>query len=206
MADTKTSALTAFTTPIGADTLPIYDSTNTTLKQMALSTMHYKYINYSTAAQGAGFATDTYVTGSNISIPSGGPYAGSLYRCLITVSKTAAGSATPIIQLRIGTLGTTGDASICSFTFSAGTAATDVGVFEVIGLFRTVGAGTSAVVQGHCSLVSQPTTGFSSLLHGVQTTSAGFNSTTASLIAGVSVNGGASAAWTVQLVRAELML
>ena len=160
--------------------------------------------NQSTAAQGAGFATDTYVTGSNITLPSSRPKVGTRYRCLISVSKTAAGTATPIIQLRYGTNGTTADTSLCSFTFSAGTAATDVGVFEVIAVYRSVGAATAAVVQGHCTLTSQPTTGFSSLLKGVQTTSAGHDSTTANTILGVSVNGGTSASWTVQLVSATL--
>ena len=160
--------------------------------------------NWSVAAQGAGFATDTYVTGSNILIPSGYPLVGTRYRCRISVSKTAAGTATPIIQIRIGIAGAVGDTSRCSFTFSAGTAATDVGEFDVSGLFRTVGSGTSAVLQGHCGLTSQATTGFSSLLKGVQTTSGGFDSTVANSFIGVSVNGGASAAWTVQRVEAEL--
>jgi hypothetical protein len=161
--------------------------------------------NQSTAAQGAGFATDTYVTGSNILIPSQRPRVGSTYRCLISMSKTAAGTATPIVQLRYGTAASTADTSLCSFTFSAGTAATDVGLFEVIATFRAIGSGTSAVVQGHCALTSQPTTGFSSLLHGVQTTSAGFDSTTSNAQLGVSVNGGTSAAWTAQLVQATLL-
>lgn len=155
----------------------------------------------STAAQGAGFATDTYLTGSYIKFPAL-PKIGTKYKCRFSVSKTAAGTATPIIQVRYGTAGTTADTSRNSHTFSAGTAATDVGVFEVYAIFRAVGA--SAVVQSWCSLVSQPTTGFSSLLKGVQTTSGTFDSTVASLGAGVSVNGGTSAAWTVQLVSAEI--
>jgi hypothetical protein len=160
--------------------------------------------NWSTASQGAGFSSDTYLTGSNILIPAQRPRVGTLFRCRFSVSKTAAGTATPIIQLRYGTAASTADTSLCSFTFSAGTAATDVGWFEVNGLFRSVGSGTSAVVQGHCALTSQPTTGFSSLLKGVQTTSSGFDSTTANTYLGVSVNGGTSASWTVQMVQSSL--
>ena len=158
--------------------------------------------NSSTAAQGAGFASDTYVTGSSILIPSIRPKVGTLYHCKITATKTAAGTATPIVQLRYGTTASTSDTSLCSFTFSAGTAATDTGMFEVYGLYRSVGSATSAVVQGYCSLISQPTTGFSSLLKGVATTSAGHDSTTVNTYLGVSINGGASASWTVQLVQA----
>lgn len=160
--------------------------------------------NQSTTSQGAGFSSDTYLTGSSILIPSIRPSVGTMYRCLFSVSKTAAGTATPIVQLRYGTNASTSDTSLCSFTFSAGTAATDVGLFEVIGMYRSVGSGTAAVVQGHCSLISQPTTGFSSLLKGVQTTSAGHDSTTANTYLGVSVNGGTSASWTVQMVSAKL--
>lgn len=159
--------------------------------------------NRSTAAQGAGFATDTYLTGSYLKFP-GLPKVGTKYRCKFSVSKTAAGTATPIIQVRTGTAGSTSDTSRNSFTFSAGTAATDVGVFEIIIVFRAVGSGTTAVMQGSCALTSQPTTGLSSLIKAVQTTSGGFDSTTADLGIGVSVNGGTSAAWTVQLVEAEL--
>jgi hypothetical protein len=160
--------------------------------------------NYSTVAQGPGFAADTYLTGSFILFPSGGPKVGTSYKCRFSASKTTAGTATPIVQVRTGTLGTTGDTSRCSFTLSAGTAATDVGLWFVEVVFRSVGAGTSAVAQGSLALTSQATTGFSSLLKGVQTTSGGFDSTTAGLGIGVSVNGGTSAAWTVQQVVAEL--
>jgi hypothetical protein len=161
-------------------------------------------MNYSTAAQGAGFASDTYLTGSNILLPNGLPKVGTKYRCKFDVSKTAAGTATPIIQIRIGTAGTTADTSRCSFTFGAGTAATDVGTFEVTGVFRTVGSGTSAVLQGRCELTNLASTGLASTVKGVQTTSSGFDSTVANSIIGLSVNGGTSAAWTVQLVEAEL--
>jgi hypothetical protein len=160
--------------------------------------------NTSVAAQGPGFATDTYLTGSFIVLPAP-PKIGTKYKLRFDVSKTAAGTATPIVQVRVGTAGTTSDTSRNSFTFSAGTAATDVGTFEVVVAFRSVGSGTSAVLQGRCSLTSQATTGISSLIKNVQTTSGGFDSTVAGLGIGVSVNGGTSAAWTVQLVEAELL-
>jgi hypothetical protein len=160
--------------------------------------------NQSVANQGPGFATDTYATGSFIVLP-GVPKVGTRYRVKIALSKTAAGTATPILQVRVGTAGTTADTSRLSFTFSAGTAATDAGEFYIDVVFRSVGSGTSAVVQGFCSLTSQPTTGISLLIKNVQTTSAGFDSTVAGLGIGVSINGGTSAAWTVTLVAAELV-
>lgn len=206
MADTKTSALTTYTAPIGADTIPIYDSTNATLKQIALSTLHPLYSNQSTASA-TPFSSDTYLAGSNVTVPSGGPYVGTTYHLMFDLVKTAAGTATPIIIVRYGTNGTTADTARVTFTFGAGTAAVDTGIFELYCTFRTVGSGTSAVLQGQAGLTSNlTTTGISNAVKALQVTSGGFDSTVASSIIGVSYNGGASAAHTVQLVRAELIL
>jgi hypothetical protein len=219
MADTKISALTAQTATGSAvgDLVVAVDISDTTMaasgtnKKVTLAdfTAGIRSIlaNASTAAQGAGFATDTYLTGSNIAIPSGYPIVGTTYKLIFDVTKTAAGTVAPILQVRIGTAGTTADASICSFTFGAGTAAVDTGVFEAVCTFRTVGSGTSAVLQGITRLVSNlTTTGLSNAVKSKSTTSAGFNSTTASSIIGASYNGGTSASHTIQLVRAELIL
>ena len=122
--------------------------------------------------------------------------------------KTAAGIAASTIIIRMGTLGTTGDAAILTFTFGAGTAAADTGAFDVVVTFRTVGSGTSAVIQGVacCShalaatgLISTGASGAGILI----ATSSGFNSTTPTII-GASFNGGASFSGTCTLVQAEL--
>ena len=162
--------------------------------------------NQSVSAQSP-FSSDTYLVGSREVFPTNYPVVGTSYRCVFDVTKTAAGLATPIITVRIGTAGTTADTAICTFTFGAGTAAADAGVFEVFCTFRTVGSGTSAVLQGVARLTSNlTTTGISNAVKARVSTSSGFNSTTASLGIGVSYNGGASAAHTIQLVRAELIL
>lgn len=163
--------------------------------------------NASVTNQGAGFATDTYLTGSSCLIPDGSLQAKSMYRCRFRASKTAAGTATPILNVRFGTAGTTADASRGTLTFTVGTAAIDEAVFEVLAVFRTVGAGTNAVLQTAAQVNhTLDVTGFVSNGSESETaTSAGFDSTVASSIIGVSVNGGTSAAWTVQLVQAELI-
>jgi hypothetical protein len=165
-------------------------------------------LNQSVSAQGAGFAAETYLVGSSILIPAGLPIVGTKYRCRFDVSKTGAGTATPIIRLYIGPNGSTADTVRLTFTFSAGTANADVGTFEVTAVFRTVGSGTSAVLQGRaeCRHGLSATTGLVNLVAPVlQVTSGGFDSTPASGIIGLSVNGGTSAVWTVQLVEAELL-
>lgn len=160
---------------------------------------------FATAAQGPGFAADTYLVGSYVKFALGGPKVGTKYKCKFSASKTAAGTATPILTLRTGTAGSTGDTSRGTLTLSAGTAATDSGEFEVTANFRSVGSGSAAVLTASLALDSNPTTGFTSLLHAARIdASAGFDSTTADLGIGISVNGGASAAWTVQLVAAEI--
>jgi hypothetical protein len=160
--------------------------------------------NRSTAAQGAGFAADTYLIGS--SVPLATPVVGATYILMFDMTKTAAGIAAGVLTVRIGTAGSTADTARCTFTFSAGTAATDTGVFTVMCTFRTVGAGTSAVLQGRAQLDSQPTTGLSSLIHAAVSTSGGFDSTVANSIIGASFNGGTSFSGTVQLVTAEMKM
>ncbi len=164
------------------------------------------FANQSVSAQSP-FASDTYLVGSRILLPSGHPLVGCTYKAVFDVTKTAAGTATPIINVRVGTAGTTADAARCTFTFGAGTAAIDTGLFEVTCTFRTVGGGTAAVLQGMaCVATNLSVTGLTNAVKARVATSAGFDSTVASLGIGMSYNGGASAAHTIQLVRSELLL
>lgn len=160
--------------------------------------------NASTAQQGAGFASDTYLTGSYVVIPSGQLKAGTYYRCVFDVSKTAAGTAAPVITVRVGTAGTTADTARCTLTFSAQTAVADSGMFEVLVNVRATGA--TAVLQAAGRLTHRLTvTGLANTASNtVLNTSGSFDITPANTGIGISVNGGASASWTVQLVQAEL--
>jgi len=165
------------------------------------------FTNFSVASQ-TPFATDTYITGSSIALLSAFPRIGTLYHCSFDAAKTNAGTAAPVLLFRYGTLGTTGDATILTFTFPAQTAAVDTATFNVFVLFRVVGG--SAVVQGRANLIHKGTatglTGFS-IEPGptVQVTSGAFVSTVANSIAGLSINGGLNAVWTMQMVFAQMM-
>jgi hypothetical protein len=166
--------------------------------------------NASVSAVSAGFATDTYLAGSNITIPSGLPLVKTKYRLKFDVTKTAAGVAAPVTIIRIGTTGSTADAAILTFTGNIQTAAADSGVIEVLASFRTVGTGTNAVLQGLYQLRHNlAVTGLGTVnpagWQTINVTSAGFDSTTANLIIGASFNGGASFSGTVNLVEAELI-
>lgn len=164
--------------------------------------------NQNTADQGAGFATDTYVTGSRIAFPSGSIKVGSRYYCMVRMTKTNAGTATPIVNIRVGTTGTTSDASRGTLTWTAGTAAADDAVLEVWMHFLTVGSGTSATIRtvGRITHKLSVTgfTGTAAVSESEVATSGGFDSTAASLGVGISINGGTSASWTLQMVQSSL--
>lgn len=150
--------------------------------------------------------TDTYVAGSRVTIPQGKIKASTKYRCVFNVVKTAAGTAAPVVTLRIGTAGTTSDVARCTFTFAAQTGAIDEGVIELECVFRVAGA--SAVIQAFGRLFHRlVTTGLNVTAANttILSTSAAFDVTGAGLGIGVSVNAGASSNWTVSLVTAELV-
>ncbi len=165
--------------------------------------------NYSTATVSAGYSSDTQLAGSSIALPSGLSFAGVKVRWIFDMVKTAAGTAAAVINIRFGTANTTADASVCAFTFGAGTAAADTGKFVVEAHFRTVGSGTSAVVAGLASchhalaatgLISSGASGFDQ----VATVGSGFNSTVASSYISLSFNGGASFSGTNTVVETEV--
>jgi len=159
------------------------------------------------AAIGGGFAADTYMGG--ISIPVLGSWrTGMVYRAEFDMVKTAAGTATPTCIVRMGTAGSAADAAILTFTFAAGTAAVDTGLFVVQVGFYSVGSGTAAVIAGYAScahhlaatgLTSTGASGYALL----PAASSGFDSTISNYI-GVSFNGGASFAGTNVMSLASL--
>lgn len=211
MADTKVSALTAVVTPAGTDEIPV--NQGGTSKKLTLSQVN-AYAEpvsaASVAAQTLGTG-DTYLAGSGLTVVPSRLQAGTFYRARIDMTKTAAGTAIATAILRMGTAGSTADAAICTFTFpTAQTAAIDNGFFEVFANFRSVGAATAAVVAGVMTIRrTNTTTGFLStgglqVMAPIRVTSAGFNSSTVTKI-GLSINAGASSAWTSTLVQADLL-
>lgn len=158
--------------------------------------------NASTADQTASGA-DTYITGSALTI-GGIIKAGTILRWRGTVTKTAAGTATPTFNVRFGTNGTTADTARHTFTGVAQTAATDTGLFEITVVIRSV----QATATSHGVLDFRhfnTTTGLANKaqVQLIQNTSATYDNTSASLIAGISINPGASGVWTFQQITAE---
>ena len=125
------------------------------------------------------------------------------------MTKTAAGTATFQFVVRMGTLGTTGDAAIQTVNLAgAGTAAADTGIFDVWVNFRSVGSGTSAVIAtGYRITKTLTTTGLANttniITQAAAVAASGFNSTTQTKI-GLSINGGGSFVGSNTFVQASL--
>lgn len=157
--------------------------------------------NKSTAAQGPGFSTDTYITNSDLLLDGIGAISiGRTYCWRVSITKTAAGTATPIIQIRVGTAASTSDTSRVTFTFGAGTAAADTAEVEIEAMFSAVGG--SAVLRCVASAACLPSTGWSSTSKALFVASSAFDATPANSKIGLSYNGGTSASHTINIVRA----
>lgn len=149
-------------------------------------------------------ATDTYLTGSALPI-SGHLKVGTVMKWVLAGTKTAAGTAVPSWNMRFGTGATVTDTARCTVTGSAQTAASDMGIFEVYGVFRSTGA--TSVVQAHWDMRHSGTTaGMMNVTQGLQrqVLSTSFDVTPASTQVGLSVNPGTSGVWTFHLVSASL--
>jgi hypothetical protein len=146
--------------------------------------------------------SDVYVASSPLTVAALGPaIIGRCYHWRFIVSKTAAGTATPIINVRTGT-GVVGDTSRATFTWGAGTAAVDRVEVEMEAMFIAVGA--SAILRCKANATTNlTTTGWSNAVKALQPADSGtFDSTVASLIIGLSYNAGAAGAHSLEYLGA----
>jgi hypothetical protein len=209
VADILIDNQTAPTTPASGKSVLWIDSTTKYLVQTNDTGRHTGDFsrNDATASQGAGFATDTYVTNSGLLIPSFGMKAGQLYRWWISLSKTAAGTTAAAVTVRIGTGQATSDTARLTLTQGVAQAANAVSALLIVFVgVRNVGA--SGVIAGGFGFTQSygttaGTQGFGNGADGVSSTFD--NSALAGNYVGLSINGGTSAAWTISHVAAELI-
>jgi len=171
------------------------------------------YRNSSVASQGAGFSSDTWVTGSDIIIPTFGfLQTRTQLKWAISASKTGAGTATPVYTLRIGSARSTADTGRMTITGPAQTAIADIGTLNIIVTITTVGAlGTwrGTAWWDHRGTAASTTVGGVGFAndgsgHVEQTAATAFDMTALSgQYVSLSINGGASAAWTLTQVMAN---
>lgn len=152
-------------------------------------------------AQQTGFAADTYLTGSAITIPGFGMQVGQLYQWQVGVQKTAAGTAAIAIAVRIGAAGTTADTARLTLTQTVAQAATAAGsIFLVTVQVRSVSA--TGVIVGAFA----PVGGSLAFGSGIQAASSTFDdSAVGGQLIGLSLNGGASAAYTIDMCTGYLI-
>lgn len=212
MADILLDNQSAPATPAAGQSVHWFDTTAKIMVNKDDTGRCYGYsFNAAIAAQAGGFAADTYVTNSDILIPAFGLQAKSIFMYRISASKTGAGVATPIYQVRIGSGRTTSDTSRLTLTGPAQTAVADIGTLYIMLTVRNIGA--AGVIQGSAWWVHRGTaantttsgTGFANDSTGhVEATSAAFDMTAiAGNYIGLSVNGGASAVWSPTQVHVE---
>jgi hypothetical protein len=150
-------------------------------------------------------ASDTYVTDSGILVPSSGIQTRTLVRYWLSLSKTGAGLAAPVWNVRIGTLGTTGDTARWTHTGVAQTAVAETGAYVLSLTFRNAGAACTIAGTLECVRTGgTAATGLASVPV-AQVTSAAFDSSWVSgQIIGLSINAGASSAWTITQCHVDM--
>lgn len=194
------------TTPAAGQMLLYPDSGSSAFAQLNDSGRVQGDAQRSKIAQQAGFATDTYLTDSGLLIPSSSMQDGMSWEWKFAVVKTAAGVTAPQYRIRIGAAQAIADTERLLLTGPAQTAVVDTGFITVLLTCRSVGV--AGVLQGLVHLQHNlAATGLANTPAGfslVQGTSAGFNnSALGGLFVGLSINGGGSAAWTIEQVLAR---
>lgn len=160
--------------------------------------------NFSTVAQTPAATTRTYITGSALSAPATKFQIGTILRWHFNMTKTAAGVAATTFDICFGTAGTTADTARVSFAKPAGTAAVDEAYCEIEAIVRGPITSAAVVVGEFVMLHNLAATGHALIpVVVVNTVSAGFDLTTAGLIAGLCITSGAADAITIQQVTAE---
>lgn len=146
-------------------------------------------------------AADTYITNSGLLIPSFGLKAGMQFKWMMTVTKTAAGTAAAIFQVRIGAAQSTADTSRATATATtAQTAAVSSGLIMVTCHVRSSSA-TGQLVVGVGVMSNNAGLG-----SGITNLPATFDTTAlAGQFVGISINPGTAGVWTIDSVVSELL-
>lgn len=203
---TKIANLPAGTALLGTERIPMVQAGGTDYTTPQALDAYIGPIRKAAVAAQALSAADTYLTDSRLVLPQARMQAGVVMRGRIVLTKTAAGVASPVFSIRAGTAGSTADTAMLTYTGVAQTAVVDTGYLEFQCTFRVVGA--SAVLASWLRFDHDlASTGFATATRGFQgqAVSSTFNSAASNMGIGVSINPGASAAWTMQQSYVELV-
>lgn len=211
MPDLKGSTATLATMPLdGAELLLASDGG---LDRSITTRMLASYIGdsvqnqYFGTAQAIGASTTAYLSGSDLTIPTGERVTNKTWaRWKLQMHKTGAGTVACSFLVKWGTAGTTADATIATLTLPTQTGVIDEADFEIVVGFRSVGAGTSAVVVAELRMRHNlASTGWATIATVVlaAVTSSGFNSDVNLSKLGLAFTTGASYSITMTSMTAE---
>ena len=210
MADAKIGDMTAIGALADGDEIAIADASAPTADVAATLVQFRDYMGsgmrkVSTAAQSPAAGSSVYLVGSDIAVPPALLRIGTVFRWTLCFSKTGAGVAARAHVIRIGTLGTTGDAAIVTLTSGTPSGVADQGVQVITAIVRGP-LSASCILQASSWAIHQlSTTGlFPNETEVLLATSTTWNATTASLIVGLSVTSGTSEALTYEQVITEV--
>jgi hypothetical protein len=164
--------------------------------------------NDATASQALGTG-DTYVTNSGLLLPSFGMKQGQFMRWFLSLSKTAAGTAQAAVNVRIGAFQSTSDTARLTLTQAAAEAQSALAASAIMMIMvgvRSVSA--TGVIAGGFGFTQtyQATAGNLAFGGGQDGASSTFaNDSLAGQYVGISINAGASSAWTITHCTAELI-
>jgi len=207
MADSKISALSAASAMADANEFEINEAgvskkvSGTLVKAWAGNVLR----NVSVGDQSPGAGATTYLTNSNIAVPAGLLRVGTIFRWRLIFTKTAAGTAARSHLVKIGTNGTTADATIVTLTSGTPTAAADTGSQVITFIIRTLGAAATSHGASRAMHQLSATGLFANEVEVLQGAGSTFDSTVANLIVGLAVTTGASEALTYKQVIAEAL-
>jgi hypothetical protein len=147
-----------------------------------------------------GFASDQYLSGSNVTVPANAWATGFQYHCMFKISKTAAGASPLTYTMRSGTTGSLSDAVIGAATsFPGGAAATDLGYIDVYLISRS-----AASIIVFTAKIDHQTNGLATT--GMQDAGgSGALSSSSNTQLGLSVNLGTGASGNCDYVQAQML-
>lgn len=161
--------------------------------------------NQSISNQTLTASTPTYIIGSNLKFVAKSLHVGTRFKWVMVISKTAAGTASSTISIRLGTSGSTSDSEIISLVKPAGTAVADTGYFTIDAVITYVNEDqTECIIKADINMTHNLTsTGMCTTSAIVsQVTSSTFSISTATNI-GIVMTTGASDAYTVKMVMTD---
>lgn len=160
--------------------------------------------NYSAVPQTPAATTRTYISGSTVTVPSYGLRLGGRILWKFNMTKTAAGTASSVIDICFGTSGTTADTARLSFTKPGGSAAVDEGFVIIEAVIEGSISATGIVIGEFVMYHNLASTGHMTIpVACVHVESSAFDLTTSGLLIGLCITTGASDAITINQVTTQ---